>query len=375
MTDHIPPAGDMSEADWEAFAMETLAELAWEPVPGTAIAPGTGERESWAELILPGRLREAVARINPRLPASAVDEVVREVMTPRSRDAFAENRRLHELVTRGTRSVVYTDDHGTEHNPTVRLIDFRYPDSNSYLVANQVTVIEGEHRRRFDVVCFLNGLPVGIIELKKAGDAYAGLKGAHRQLGTYVEELPLAFRGNAVSVATDVITARYGTAFTPYAHFAPWNVDEAGEPVPRQPVRDDNLELNLLLHGVFTQSRFLDLLRGYVSFAELKTGPVKRVAKPHQYFAVDKAVRKTIEATRSNGRAGVVWHTQGSGKSMEMELYTYQIATHPGLGPRPTRRPRPSTWCCARWRRTPRSGRPTPTTDGQRSGWTVTGLT
>jgi type I restriction enzyme R subunit len=206
MTNTTPPVRDMSEADWEGFAMEALADLAWEPVPGATIAPGTGERVSWAELILPGRVREAVARINPRLPDPAVDEVVREVLTPRSRDAFAENRRLHELMTRGTRSVVYTDQLGADQNPTVKLIDFRDPDNNDYLAANQVTVIDGEHRRRFDVVCYLNGLPVGIVELKKAGDERADLQGAHRQLGAYVEELPLAFRGNAVCVVSDGIT-------------------------------------------------------------------------------------------------------------------------------------------------------------------------
>jgi type I restriction enzyme R subunit len=328
MTDHTPPVRDLSEADWEAFAMETLAELAWEPVPGAAIAPGTGERESWSELILPGRLRQAVARINPRLPGAAVDEVVREVLTPRSQDAFAENHRLHTLLTRGTRGVVYTDAQGAEHNPTVKLVDFQDPDNNNFLVANQVTVTDGEHRRRLDVACFLNGLPVGIVELKKAGDERADLKGAHRQLGTYVEELPLAFRGNVVCAVSDGVTARYGTAFTPFEHFSPWHVDEDGDLIAQSPISAQEL----LLHGVFHRARFLALLRGYVSFAQIRTGPVKRVAKPHQYFAVDKAVRKTVEATRSGGRAGVVWHTQGSGKSLEMELFANQIATHPGLG-------------------------------------------
>lgn len=276
-------------------------------------------------------MREAVARINPRLPQAAVDEAVREVLTTRSRDAFAENHRLHALMTRGVRNVVYTDEQGAEHNPTVKLVDFQDPDNNNFLAANQVTVTDGEHRRRLDVVCFLNGLPVGIIELKKASDPQADLSAAHRQLVTYVEELPLAFRGNAVCVVSDGITARYGTAFTPFEHFSPWNVDDYGVPVDR-PVNDLDLALSLLLHGVFQHGRFLELLRGYVSFAEAKTGPVKRIAKPHQFFAVEKAVAKAVEATRSDGRAGVVWHTQGSGKSLEMELFTNQVAIHPALG-------------------------------------------
>ena len=324
--------GDLSEADWEAYALDSLGELSWEYRSGVSIAPGTGERRSWDELILPGRLREAVARINPELPAAEVERVVGEVLTARSRDAFAENHRLHEMMTWGIRSIVFTDAHGAEHNPTIRLIDLKDADNNDYLVTNQVTVRDGDHKRRFDIVCYVNGLPVGLVELKKAGDGYADLQGAHRQISTYVEELPLAFRANVVCVVSDGITARYGTAFTPLEHFAPWNVDDFGKPVPQPPTSNEDLALNLTVYGLFTPSRFLDLLRGYVGFAELKGRPVKRIAKPHQYFAVEKAVRKTIEATRSDGKAGVVWHTQGSGKSMEMEFYAFQVGTHPSLG-------------------------------------------
>ncbi|MCG5463442.1 type I restriction endonuclease subunit R [Micromonospora sp. MED01] len=326
------PGPDLTEAQWEALALEALAELGWEPVAGSSIAPGTGERESWSELILLGRLRDAIARLNPQLPTAQVDETVTQVLTVRSRDAVTENRRLHELMVKGLRSVVYTDQHGAEHNPTVRLIDFRDEAANDYLAVSQVSVTEGDHKRRFDVVCYLNGLPVGLIELKKASDAYADLRGAHRQVGTYVEELPLAFRANVVCLVSDGITARYGTAFTPFEHFAPWNVDDNGEPVSQPPKHDDDLALNLALYGLFTPRRFLELLRGYVAFADGGGGAIKRIAKPHQYFAVEKAVRKTIEATRSDGKAGVVWHTQGSGKSMEMEFYAHQVATHPSLG-------------------------------------------
>ena len=331
-TDFASPLRDLSEAEWEALAMDTLGELGWKPVEGKAIAPGSGERESWSELILPGRLREAIGRINPQLPPSAVEDALMEVTSARSRDALAENRRIHEFLTKGIRSVVYTDEHGAEHNPTIWLVDFREPEANDFLAVNQVTVTDGEHRRRFDVVLYLNGLPVGVVELKKAGDAHADLQGAYAQLRTYVDELPLAFRANVVCVVSDGITARYGTAFTPFEHFAPWNVDDEGRPVPQPPARDEDLALNLALHGLFQQRRFLEILRGYVAFAETPGGTTKRIAKPHQYFAVSKAVGKTIEATRRDGRAGVVWHTQGSGKSLEMELYTHQVMTHPSLG-------------------------------------------
>jgi type I restriction enzyme R subunit len=318
---------DWSEDDWEDEAMEILAELGWETATGPEI---TTERGSWSELTLGGRLRDAVVRLNPQLPSSAVDDVIAAVTTPTSRDAVAENRRVHEFLTRGVRSVMYTDDFGAEHNPTVRLMDMRDVRRNTYLAVRQVTVVDGEHKRRFDIVLFLNGMPVAFIELKKAGDERADLAGARAQLDTYLQELPLAFAYGVVCVVTDGITARYGTAFTPFEHFAPWNVDEHGSPVTRLD-SDEDLPINLMLRGLFNRWRFVELLDGYVAFSDAGDGLQKRVAKAHQYFAVARAVRKTVEAQRSDGRIGVVWHTQGSGKSMEMELYTFQVMRHPAL--------------------------------------------
>ncbi|HET9896751.1 MAG TPA: type I restriction endonuclease subunit R [Streptosporangiaceae bacterium] len=322
----------MSEADWEALAMDTLGELAWAPVDGKKIAPGSGERESWGELIIPGRLRAAIERINPGLPASAVQDAMRVVLSPTSRDAGEENRRVHQYLTQGIRSVVYTDEHGAEHNPTIRLIGYADPYGNDFLAVNQVVVIDGDHKRRFDIVLYVNGLPLGVVELKKAGDENAGLEGAHAQVMTYVRELPLAFRCNVACVVSDGITARYGTAFTPFEHYAPWNIDDDGKPVPQPGESDADLAINLLLHGLFQQRRFIEILGSYVAFAHPDGGMVKRIAKPHQYFAVSRAVTKTLEAVRSNGHAGVVWHTQGSGKSMEMELYANQVLRHRSLG-------------------------------------------
>ena len=325
-------SGGMSEAKWEHFVIEQFAELGWEPKNGKDIAKGSGERESWDELIIPSRLRDAVARINPKLPASAVDDVVNEVMSARSRDALTENHRIHEYLTKGIRSVTYADEYGAEQNPTVWLIDKKNPEANDFLVANQVSVVDGEHRRRFDVVAYLNGLPVAFVELKKSSDKSDGLKYARNQLATYAEELPLAFRCNVACVVTDGSDALCGTAFTPFEHFAPWNVDDGGVPVKQPAESVESLPVVLLIHGLFNPDRFLELLGGYVTFARSEGGLTKRLAKAHQYFAVSKAIGKTLEAVRSHGQAGVVWHTQGSGKSMEMELYANQVLIHPSLG-------------------------------------------
>jgi type I restriction enzyme, R subunit len=328
----VSGSAGMSEADWEALAMDTLGELAWQTAEGKRIAPGSGERESWREPIIPGRLRAAIGRINRGLPESAIQEAVQVVLSPKSRDARGENHQVHQFLTGGIRSVVYADEHGAEHNPTIWLVDYADPAANDFLAVNQVVVTDGDHKRRFDLVLYVNGLPLAVIELKKAGDENAGLEGAHAQVLTYVEELPLAFRCNVACVVSDGIRAKYGTAFTPFEHFAPWNVDEDGQPVPQPGATDAELAINLLLHGLFEQRRFIEILSGYVAFAQSDGGLVKRIAKPHQYFAVSKAVRKTLEAVRSNGHAGVVWHTQGSGKSMEMELYANQVLRHRSLG-------------------------------------------
>jgi type I restriction enzyme R subunit len=323
----------MSEAEWEQFVLDELAELAWEPKSGKEISKGSGERESWSELIVPWRLRDAITRINPSLPITEVDNVVKLVMDATSRDARAENKRMHDFLTRGIREIVYIDEYGAEQNPTIWLLDRRNVRNNDFMAARQVRVVDGEYRRRFDVVLYVNGMPLGFIELKKTTPGGDGLKEAHQQLtGTYVAEFPLAFRCNVVCVVSDGFSMQYGTAFTPFEHFAPWSVDDDGKPVKQPAAELVDQPVMLLLHGMFRHDRFLELLFGYVSFSRGEDGPVKRIAKPHQYFAVEEAVGKTVEAVRGDGRAGVVWHTQGSGKSMEMELYANQVLIHPALG-------------------------------------------
>ncbi|MEV5407467.1 type I restriction endonuclease subunit R [Thermopolyspora sp. NPDC052614] len=325
---------DLSEAQWEALALDILGELGWRPVSGISLNPGSGERASWSELILRGRLREAIVKLNPELPPSVVEDALQRVVSPASQHGIAENKRIHDYMVgrdSGLR-ITYTDGQGIERTPTIRLIDLREPYDNDFVVANQVTVRQGEHHRRFDIVLFCNGLPVAVVELKKAGAEGADLRGAHAQLMRYVAEFPLAFSATVAGVVSDGITAAYGTPFTPFEHFTRWNVDDKGEKVTDRLDADENLPLNLLLHGLFDQERFVKLVDGYVTFAHGKSGLIKRIAKPHQYFVVEEAVVRTVEAVRTNGLGGVVWHTQGSGKSMEMELYANQVMRHPALG-------------------------------------------
>jgi type I restriction enzyme R subunit len=236
------------------------------------------------------------------------------------------------VLVHGYRGISYVDSDGIEQNPTIRLVSHRVED-NEWFVVNQVTVRSKEHVRRFDVVLYLNGMPVVIVELKNAGFAAATKAKAHAQLSTYLHEFPAAFRFCVLTIISDGVTASYGTPFTPLNHYSPWNVDDDGRPVNpgTDPAEPADVALEYLIDGLGNQERFLQILRNFIAF-DLDGGRLaKRIAKPHQYFAVTKAVGTTIAAAETDGKAGVVWHTQGSGKSMEMELYAHLVAVAPKL--------------------------------------------
>ncbi|SDP90871.1 type I restriction enzyme, R subunit [Actinopolyspora xinjiangensis] len=318
-----------SEAEWENIALEALADQDWRPLPGTAITPGSENgRNSWDDLVLRGRLLAKMRELNPQVPAEHLEPALAEILQPTSQDAIAENRRVHDICVGGYR-ITYIDRDGVEQNPTIRLVSEK-TEHNEFLAVNQVTIRSAEVERRFDVVLYLNGMPIAIVELKQAGAKKADIAAAHAQLETYLREFPMAFRFAVTTVISDGITARYGTPFTPLNHYSPWNVDDDGAPVDTEDP-DADLELELLINGVFNVERFLQLQRNFTAFDEGAEGHLKRIAKPHQYFAVTKAVGSTVTAVQSNGKAGVVWHTQGSGKSMEMELYAHLVSKRPEL--------------------------------------------
>lgn len=320
------------EDQWEALAVEVLAELGWQPIAGRALAPGGSERQSWDDLVLPRRVLDALRVLNAEIPAEYLQQALAEILSPKSTDAVSENHRVHGYLVGGYRGITYVDETGQEVTPTIRLISHE-PSENDWVVANQVTIRQGDRERRFDVVLYCNGLPLNIIELKKAGTQTADVAAAHAQLQTYLREFPMAFRFAVCTVASDGVIAKYGTPFTPLNHFSPWNLDDDGTPVVVGGGEDSDVPtgLELTLHGLFNQERFLQILRNFTAFDEGSDGLVKRIAKPHQYFAVTKALGSTVQAVESNGKAGVVWHTQGSGKSMEMELYANLVSRHPKL--------------------------------------------
>ncbi len=299
--------GKIIEAVWEHHALDQLGELAWKPRLARTSHPSPVAAQRGA-LILHDRLRAVIGLVNPvwlprpyGRPSASPLRPSPAKHYPRTCSPDDQSPAIRASPTPPVRR---------GHTPTIRLVDLLDPDANTYHAVNQVTIVYGEHERRFDIVLYVNGLPLAVIELKSAADAHATLKDAHAQLRTYVDEFPLAFRYNVLCMISDGITAKYGTPFTPYEHFAPWNVDEEGERVDTNAPDYDGVEaLFVALHGLFTQHRFLSLAENFVNF----TSAGKRIAKPHQYHAVIKAVAAVVQASRSNGQAGVVWHTQGSG--------------------------------------------------------------
>ncbi len=322
-----------SEAEWEVVALDALADREWMPMAGMDVAPGSGERESWDDPVIPRRLRDALIRLNPMVPSQYLQQAIADILSPKSQDAMTENHRMHSFVVGGYRGITYVDGDGVEQTPTIRLVS-EDVSQNDYLVVNQVIVRSRDHERRFDVVLYLNGLPIAIVELKQGGKATADVAAAHAQIQTYVRELPMAFRACVVAVASDGVVAKYGTPFTPLNHFSPWTVDDDGNPLEPGALAANGLPatgIELLIDGLFNVERFGQLLRDFTVYDEGAEGLEMRIAKPHQYFAVTKAVGSTVQAVHSNGKAGVVWHTQGSGKSMEMELYAARVMRHPKL--------------------------------------------
>ena len=215
----------------------------------------------------------------------------------------------------------------------VRLIDFEDVEANDWLAVNQFTVIERKTNRRPDMVIFINGLPLAVIELKNPGDENATLEGAYNQLQTYKSQIPSIFRTNAALVISDGMYARIGSLTADRERFMPWRTIDGRDFAPK-----GTPELETTLKGMFERRRFLDLLRDFIVFGQIETKDgqsqtVKILAGYHQFHAVREAVQSTVAATRPDGdrRIGVIWHTQGSGKSLLMAFYAGQIIKHPAL--------------------------------------------
>ena len=318
-----------TESHVEEAALEWLAGLGYAVLHGPDISPDgpTSERVSYDQVLLPVRLGEALGRLNPHLPAETLEEVLRKVQQTETPLLIEENRRLHRYLIEGV-PVEVTRKDGSIGGDVTRLIDFDDVDANDWLAVNQFTVIEHGHNRRSDVVLFVNGLPLAVIELKNPGDENATLEGAFNQLQTYKDQIPSLFRTNAALVTSDGLHARLGSLTANLERFMPWRTVDGAAVAPKGAP-----ELGTLIEGVFEKTRFLTLIPDFTVFGDTGSGLVKIVAGYHQFHAVRHAVERTIAAASPEGdrRIGVIWHTQGSGKSLLMAFYAGQIIAHPAM--------------------------------------------
>jgi type I restriction enzyme R subunit len=302
----------------EAPALEWLQALGWEHVYGTEIAPNgeAPERPDWHEVVFEGRLRAALVDLNPDIPRKAIEEAIRRVRDVASPDPIRDHLGFHELLVEGVPVTVL--DEGEERAARVRLVDFDHPERNEFLAVNQFRIVIGQKNRRPDILLFVNGLPLGQLEVKDPGSAVATPVGAANQVAHYVETIPRLYRFVELVAVSDLLQARLGTITTPAEHFAEWKTMDRSR-------SEGRTQLDVLIEEVFEPSRFLDLVRNFVLFEESGARLSKIVAKYHQVDAVQRAVEVTAEAMSADGRAGVVWHTQGSGKSYTMVFYVRKV--------------------------------------------------
>jgi type I restriction enzyme R subunit len=321
----------LTESEIEQATLNWFKELGYSILYGPDIAPGEllAERASYSDVILEGRLRSALAGINPSIPSEALEDAYRKLTKTihESPLLYENNYRFHKMFTDGI-DVEYKDDTGRVIGDKVWLADLDNPDKNDWLVVNQFTVVEGQNNRRPDIVFFLNGLPLGVIELKNPADENATIKDAFNQFQTYKKEIPSLFPYNEILIASDGIEARAGTITADWEWFLPWRTIEGEDIAPK-----GMPELEVLIKGIFEKQRFIDLLRYSIVFEVDGAGITKKMAGYHQFHAVNRAVECTLQATSSKGdkRVGVVWHTQGSGKSLTMAFYAGKIIQHPEM--------------------------------------------
>jgi type I restriction enzyme R subunit len=340
----------MYESEVEEAALYWFEELGYLRAYGPDLLPdGSGPERDEGTVFLAVRLFAALRRLNPDLPAAAIDDAFRKLSHPDGPSLAAANRRLHRLVVDGA-PVEYERPDGTIGGAQTRVIDFDNPDANDWLVVNQVTVIEGEHHRRPDVVVYINGLPLAVIELKNAADDKADWVSAYKQLQTYKAEIPVLMAFDEALVISDGTVAKIGTLTVGPEWFMPWRTIEGQELAsPLLP------QLEVLIKGVFEKRRVLDLLRHFIVFEDSGDGClVKKMAGYHQFHAVNAALQATLRASgqhldlplaaedqagysaaesgeRGDKRIGVVWHTQGSGKSLTMAFYAGRVISHPAM--------------------------------------------
>ncbi|QHW37533.1 type I restriction endonuclease subunit R [Staphylococcus ursi] len=313
-----------SENDLEQVALEWFENLGYTVKHGrevsvTGISP---ERESDQDVILDGRLEAALRRLNPDLHDDVIQHAIRDISIEQSPHLLENNRYFHELMTNGIEVAHYNASGEVVHD-LVNVFDFENPENNDFLAVNQLTVVHGDYRKRPDIVLFINGLPVVVIELKSSTNASVGVEDGYHQLETYKMRIPQLFYHNAILVTSDGINTKAGSLTANYDRFMTWRTKDG-----QTEASSTMASLDVLIHGMLNKTVLLDLIRHFILFQDEGNGRVVKIlAAYHQYYAVNKAVERAIEASSDcgDGKGGVIWHTQGSGKSLTMVFFSGKL--------------------------------------------------
>lgn len=318
-----------TESTLEEATLEWFEEIGYSIIGGPDIDPYSEnpERKEFGEVVLIARLKEAIDRVNPSVPSDAKDDALKKILrVTHGQDIIQNNKKFHNLLRDGV-DVEYRRSDGTMAGDKVWILDKEHVESNDFLAVNQFTIDENKNRRP-DVIIFINGIPIAVFELKNMADENVGIYEAFNQIQTYKNDIPSLFAYNEFSILSDGVDARIGSLTSGLDRFMRWrSIDEenpASGVIPR---------LEVLIRGVFDKTRIIDILTNFVIFETDGEKTVKKIAAYHQYFATNNALTKTISASSKNGdhKGGVIWHTQGSGKSLTMVFYSGKLIASPDL--------------------------------------------
>ena len=316
----------ITENEIEQIALDILNEdLGYTVLYGPDLAEGESKEREYTEVVLQQRLKNAIDKLNPEIPADAREEAFKKALRTTTISLFENNQAFHRMLTEGI-DVKFGIGDGKAKTDKVWLVDFSNPLNNEFLALNQFTVIENHNNKRPDIVLFVNGLPLVVIELKNAIDENADTKAAFNQLQTYKQLIPSLFTYNAFLIVSDGWFAKGGTLSSDYSRFMEWKTADGEKIVNTQ----TEPEMEPMIKGLLNKRTLLDVIRHFIVYEKTKEKTIKKIAAYHQYYAVNKAIETTVYATtttqeESKGRAGVVWHTQGSGKSLSMVFYTGKL--------------------------------------------------
>lgn len=311
---------NLNEDQVEQVALSILKDIGYQILFGPDIAPDgpTPMRELYSDVVITEYLRNAIYKLNPDIPPTAKEEAIKKILRAESPDLLTNNQRFHRLLTDGI-DVEYRRNDKIIYDK-VWLFDFQNKENNEFTAVNQFTIIENDYNRRPDLILFINGLPIVVIELKNPVDEKATLEKAYHQLQTYKSQISSLFHFNEILIVSDGMEARAGTLTSNYERFMPWKTID-GQIEAFQP------QMEVLIKGMLNKQVLLDIIRHFIVF-EVNEGDIRKIlAAYHQYHAVNKAVEATLKAAGPKGdkRAGVIWHTQGSGKSLIMAFYAGKL--------------------------------------------------